>query len=86
MNQSSMTFRTAFGQVQSPPSPARTAEQCRALNINWIVDADVSGFFDELRHDLLREFIQRRSMMGDTAANRQMAERGGDGRRQTHLR
>jgi RNA-directed DNA polymerase len=35
-------------------------EQCRELNINWIVDADVSGFFDELRHDLLREFIKRR--------------------------
>ncbi len=35
-------------------------EQCRELNINWMVDADVSGFFDELRHDLLREFIQRR--------------------------
>jgi len=35
-------------------------EQCREQNIHWIVDADVSGFFDELRHDLLREFIQRR--------------------------
>lgn len=35
-------------------------EQCRELTINWIVDADVSGFFDELRHDLLREFLQRR--------------------------
>lgn len=34
--------------------------QCRKLDINWIVDADVSGFFDELRHDLLREFIKRR--------------------------
>jgi group II intron reverse transcriptase/maturase len=35
-------------------------EQGRELNINWIVDADVSGFFDEMRHDLLRAFIQRR--------------------------
>jgi RNA-directed DNA polymerase len=35
-------------------------EQCRTLNIQWIVDADVSGFFDELRHDLLQAFIQRR--------------------------
>jgi group II intron reverse transcriptase/maturase len=35
-------------------------EQSRELNINWIVDADVSGFFDELRHDLLRDFIKRR--------------------------
>ncbi len=35
-------------------------EQCRKQNINWVVDADVSGFFDELRHDLLQEFIKRR--------------------------
>jgi RNA-directed DNA polymerase len=35
-------------------------EQCREQNIKWVVDADVSGFFDELRHDLLREFIERR--------------------------
>jgi retron-type reverse transcriptase len=35
-------------------------EQGRERNMPWIVDADVSGFFDELRHDLLREFIQRR--------------------------
>ena len=35
-------------------------EACQQLNINWIVDADVSRFFDELRHDELREFIKRR--------------------------
>jgi RNA-directed DNA polymerase len=35
-------------------------EQCREQNIKWVVDADVSGFFDELRHDLLRDFIKRR--------------------------
>ena len=35
-------------------------EKCRQQNINWIIDADVSRFFDELRHDLLREFIKRR--------------------------
>jgi group II intron reverse transcriptase/maturase len=33
---------------------------CREKNINWIVDADVSGFFDNLDHAILREFIQRR--------------------------
>jgi len=35
-------------------------EQCRTLHINWIVDADVSGFFDNLDWSHLREFIQQR--------------------------
>jgi RNA-directed DNA polymerase len=35
-------------------------EACRQGNINWIIDADVSRFFDELGHDQLREFIKRR--------------------------
>ena len=35
-------------------------EECRQGDINWIVDADVSGFFDELRHDELRGFIKQR--------------------------
>jgi group II intron reverse transcriptase/maturase len=30
------------------------------LNIRWIVDADVSGFFDNLDHDMLREIIKQR--------------------------
>ncbi len=33
---------------------------CWEKNITWIVDADVSGFFDNLDHAILREFIQRR--------------------------
>ena len=35
-------------------------KQCLRLNIGWIVDADVSGFFDNLDHGLLREFIKQR--------------------------
>jgi RNA-directed DNA polymerase len=35
-------------------------EQCRTLHINWIVDADVSGFFDNLDWSHLRAFIQHR--------------------------
>ncbi len=35
-------------------------EQCREQGINWIVDADVSGFFDSLDHGLLQEFLQQR--------------------------
>ncbi len=35
-------------------------EACRQQNINWIIDADVSRFFDELGHGQLREFIKRR--------------------------
>ncbi len=35
-------------------------EACRQQNINWIIDADVSRFFDEIGHDQLREFIKQR--------------------------
>jgi group II intron reverse transcriptase/maturase len=35
-------------------------EQCREQRITWIVDADVSGFFDSLDHGLLQEFLQQR--------------------------
>lgn len=35
-------------------------EKCRALNIRWILDADVSGFFDSIDPGLLREFIKQR--------------------------
>jgi group II intron reverse transcriptase/maturase len=35
-------------------------EQCRTLNIAWIVDADVSGFFDNLDWGHLRECSQQR--------------------------
>ena len=35
-------------------------EQCIKLNINWIVDADVSGFFDNINHDFLSSFIEKR--------------------------
>ena len=35
-------------------------EQCRTLHINWIVDADVSGCFDNVAWGCLRELIQPR--------------------------
>ncbi len=35
-------------------------EQCQQKKIGWIVDADVSGFFDNLDHGKLREIIKQR--------------------------
>lgn len=35
-------------------------QKCLNLNINWILDADVSGFFDNIDHRLLREFLGKR--------------------------
>jgi RNA-directed DNA polymerase len=34
--------------------------QCSTLHINWIVDADVSGFFDNIDRSHLRELIKQR--------------------------
>lgn len=35
-------------------------EKCVKLDIGWIVDADVSGYFDNIDHGLLRQFIEQR--------------------------
>lgn len=35
-------------------------EQCLKLNINWILDADISGFFDNINHEKLMEVIKKR--------------------------
>lgn len=39
-------------------------EQGREQGINWIVDADGSGFFDSLGHDLLQEMLRQRVQDG----------------------
>ena len=36
------------------------SESCWRLKAGWIVDADVSGFFDNMDHGVLRDFIRRR--------------------------
>jgi retron-type reverse transcriptase len=41
-------------------------ELCMKLNIGWILDADVSGFFDNLDHSWLRRIIKRRVNDGGT--------------------
>ena len=33
---------------------------CQQMNIGWIVDADISGFFDNIDRSLLRGFIKER--------------------------
>ena len=35
-------------------------EKCHELNINWIVSADITGLFDNIDHNLLRETIRTR--------------------------
>src|SRR5262245_28747225 len=43
---------------------AELREQCVGQRINWIVDADVSGFFDSLDQGLLQEMLQQRVQDG----------------------
>jgi group II intron reverse transcriptase/maturase len=35
-------------------------QQCLKLNINWIVDADISGFFDAINHRMLLDVVKQR--------------------------
>ena len=35
-------------------------EQCHRININWLLTADITGLFDNINHDTLRELIKRR--------------------------
>jgi group II intron reverse transcriptase/maturase len=35
-------------------------ERCRTMNVHWLVDADVTGFFDNIDKRLLQDFIRRR--------------------------
>lgn len=54
-------FSHGFQEGHSPHQALRELrEQCIGLNINWILDADVSGFFDNLSHSYVREFVKRR--------------------------
>jgi group II intron reverse transcriptase/maturase len=54
-------FSYGFRPGRSPHQALKVLrEKCFRYNVNWIVDADVSGFFDNLDHGLLREIIKRR--------------------------
>lgn len=35
-------------------------ELCRQMNVGWIVDADVSGFFDNISHSLLQYLVKQK--------------------------
>ena len=35
-------------------------QQIYAKRVSWIIDADIKGFFDDIDHKILREFIQKR--------------------------
>ncbi len=35
-------------------------ENCMNMGINWILDADIKGYFDSIQHDLLREFLHKK--------------------------
>jgi group II intron reverse transcriptase/maturase len=55
------TFSHGFRKGHSPHQALHERrEQCWTLHSNWIVDADVSGFFDNLDWSHLRAFIQQR--------------------------
>ena len=62
-NQDFYDFSYGFIEGRSPHQALKVIwEQCtvKTSNINWILDAEVSGFFDNINHKLLREIIKER--------------------------
>jgi len=54
-------FSHGFREGDSPHQAIKEVrDQCYRQNIHWIVDADVSSFFDSLNHEMLREIIKKR--------------------------
>jgi group II intron reverse transcriptase/maturase len=50
-------FREGHSQHQAL---SELREKCREIDVAWVVDADVAGFFDNLDHGLMLEIIKRR--------------------------
>ena len=53
-------FRKGFSQHQALHD---LRECCQKMNISWIADADVSGYFDNIDHGILRELINKRAVV-----------------------
>lgn len=54
-------FSYGFRPKRNPHQALRTLrEQCQSQKTGWIVDADISGFFDNIDHGCLREILRQR--------------------------
>lgn len=54
-------FSYGFRRGRCPHDALRDLRgRCMGMNIRWILDADVSGFFDSIDHDQLKEIIRKR--------------------------
>ena len=54
-------FSHGFREGHSPHQAVHELrEWCMENHVRWIVDADISGFFDNLSHERLEELLQRR--------------------------
>ena len=50
----SLGFRKGKSQIDA----VNKVEEYREQGYKWVVDADIKGFFDNIDHDLLIEFIR----------------------------
>jgi group II intron reverse transcriptase/maturase len=54
-------FSYGFREGRSPHQARNELrEQCLGKHLHWLIDADISGFFDSLDHSLLRDVLRRR--------------------------
>ena len=50
-----------FRRKKSPHHALREIrENCMNMGIRWILDADIKGYFDSIRRDILREFLRKK--------------------------
>ena len=57
----SMGFRKGRSQHQAIH---KLRESCRNLNINWIISADITGLFDNINHELLKDLVRLKANDG----------------------
>ncbi len=53
-------YSSCLGRISSPIECEYAVQAEKARKVNWISDADIKGFFDNVSHEHLLEFLKKR--------------------------